>query len=94
MELREFVQEHGGLPITDRTAEEVMQDYEIESLCMDSLARSLERRGPKRIKWGLTIEVGEVEISANAIKSRRFSFEHIQEVLIAQRRTAEPEPAR
>lgn len=94
MELREFVHERGGLPITDRSVEEVMKDYEIEARCLASLARSLERRGPKRINWGLTINVGEIELNANDIKSHRFSFEHIQEVLMAQRSRTEPEFAR
>lgn len=94
MELREFVHERGGFPIANRTPEEVMEDYEIEARCLASLARSLERRGPKRINWGLTINVGEVELSANDIKSHRFSFEHIQGVLMAQRSKTEPGLAR
>lgn len=85
MELREFVHKHGGLPLANRTLEEEKEDYRIENLCLDSIARSLERRGPKRVSWGSTIIVGELELSAYAIKSRRFSFEHIQEVLTTQR---------
>jgi hypothetical protein len=94
MELREFVQERGGLPLSSRTIEEVAEDYEIENMCMASLARSLERRGPKRVCWGLTIKVGETELSAHDIKSRRFSFEQIQKVLMTQRSRAELEPVR
>lgn len=91
MELREFVQERGGLPLSSRSPEEVMEDYEIEAMCMASLARSLDRRGPKSVCWGLAIKVAETEISAHDIRSRRFSFEYIQEILMAQRPRLEPE---
>jgi hypothetical protein len=92
-ELRDFVYMHRGAHMTSRTPEEISEDEKIEEMCMNSLARSLERRGPKRIKWGLVLKVAETELSAHDIKTRRFSFEFIQEILIAQRPRAEFDPA-
>lgn len=91
-ELIDFVHMHRGAHITSRTPEEISEDKKIEEMCMDSLARSLERRGPKRIKWGLVLKVAETELSAHDINSRRFRFEYIQEILMTQRPRAEFDP--